>query len=120
MNSSMSLWIMMDYMGFEHWLMVSTYPSEKYEVVNWDDDYSQLNEKLKDVPVTTKEFQSVGERNYDWLVGSPSHIFWSLGLDTLNARTAEQLDGAALDLHGGVPFFALIPTTLFISASHCS
>ena len=56
MNSSMSLWIMMDYMGFEHWLMVSTYPSEKYEVVNWDDDYSQLNEKLKDVPVTTKEF----------------------------------------------------------------
>ena len=33
-----------------HWLVVEPYPSEKYEPVNWDDDYSQYMEKITHIP----------------------------------------------------------------------
>ena len=37
------------------WLVVSTYPSEKYEFVSWDDS-SQLNGKTKNVPNQQPEY----------------------------------------------------------------
>ena len=33
-----------------YWLVVSTYPSEKYEFVNWDDDIPIYYGKIKHVP----------------------------------------------------------------------
>jgi hypothetical protein len=29
-----------------YWLVVEPYPSEKYEFVSWDDDYSQWKNKI--------------------------------------------------------------------------
>ena len=41
-----------------YWLVVEPYPSERYEFVNWD-EYSQLNGKIKHVPVCSSHHQPV-------------------------------------------------------------
>ena len=41
----------------EIWLVVEPYTSEKYERVNWDDDHSQLDGKIKHVPKHQPEKQ---------------------------------------------------------------
>ena len=37
------------------WLVVEPYPSEKNMNINWDDDLSNMNGKIKHVPVTTNQ-----------------------------------------------------------------
>ena len=51
-NNGDSWWLMMI------WLVVSTYPSEKYDPVSWD-DYSQYMEKIK-MFQTTNQIITIG------------------------------------------------------------
>jgi len=38
-----------------YWLVVSTYPSEKYDFVSWDDEIPNINGKIKFMFQTTNQ-----------------------------------------------------------------
>ena len=50
-----------------------TYPSEKYEFVNWDDDIPKSYGKIKHVPVTTNQIRYQGCRQYQGLHRYTTH-----------------------------------------------